>query len=142
MADKGAPAKPPDLTPLFLIMLIIIIAGLGSIRSCGPGEPGSGGCAQNPPSQAPAPGERPGPPVTTNLNQYTVQVGSFKTRQEAINLAAELRSQNVNNFLLQTDGQWLVCVGKYVNAGRASRMANDLKARGVGEPVVLPPKKK
>jgi cell division septation protein DedD len=141
MSDKGPPANQPDLTPLFIILLIIIIAGLGSIRTCGPSEPNTG-CAMPPPTQAPPPTPRPGPPVTTNLKQYTVQAGSFQTRDEANSLATSLRSKNINNFILQAEGQWLVCVGKYVSADRATRAANDLKARGVSNPVVLPPKKK
>ena len=140
MADKAPPANQPDLTPIFVLLLIIIIAGLGSVRSCNPSEPNTG-CAQPPPTQTPEP-ERPGPPVTTNLKQYTVQVGNFKTRNDANILAGELRSKNINNFILQANGQWLVCVGRFVSADRANRMANDLKARGIGEPVVLPPKKK
>jgi cell division protein FtsN len=140
MADKAAPAKPPDLTWLFVLMIILIVAGLGSIRSCGPADPGSG-CAQKPPSQTPAPGERP-VPVTPNLKHYTVQVGSYKTREQAGSLAAELRSRNINNFILQADGQYLVCVGKFVSAGRAERMLNTLKSYGYEDAAVLPPKKK
>jgi cell division septation protein DedD len=124
------------------LLLIIVIAGLGSVRSCGPNAPNAG-CAQPPPTQNPPPDpNRPGPPVTTNLKQFTVQVGIFKTRAEANIFAADLRSKNINNFVLQAEGQWLVCVGKYVSADRATRMADDLKVRGVGAPVVLPPKKK
>jgi cell division protein FtsN len=69
-------------------------------------------------------------------------VGSFKTRDEARVYAANLRSQNINNFLLPVDGQWLVCVGQYPSASRASRMANTLMSRGVSNAVVLPPAQK
>ena len=139
MADK-APAKPPDLTWLFVLMIMMIVAGLGSIRSCGPADPGSG-CAQKPPSQNPDPNARP-VPVTPNLKQFTVQVGSFKTREQAGSLAAELRSRNINNFILPADGQYLVCVGRYASAQRAARMVNTLKSYGIAEPVVLSPPKK
>lgn len=142
MADnKAAPAKPPDLTWLFLVMIIMIVAGLGSIRSCGPADPGAG-CAQKPPSQNPDPNGRPPVPVTPNLKNYTVQVGSFKTREEAGARAAELRSQNINNFVLQAGGAYLVCVGKFVSAPRAANMVKTLKRYGIEEAVVLSPPKK
>jgi cell division septation protein DedD len=143
MADKAPPANQPDLTPIFILLLIIIIAGLGSVRACGPSAPNAG-CTAQPPTQTPPPepNPRPGPPITTELNQYTVQAGAFKTKVEAVNLAAELRNKNINNFILEADGQWLVCVGKFVSADRANRMVATLKAYGVSEPVVLPPKKK
>jgi len=141
MADnKAAPAKPPDLTWLFVVLIIMIVAGLGSIRSCGPADPASG-CAQKPPSQSPPSNERPAP-VTPNLKHYTVRVGSFKTREQAGSLAAELRSRNINNFILQADGQYLVCVGRFVSAERAVQMMNTLKNYGIEEPVVLSPQKK
>jgi cell division protein FtsN len=140
MADKAAPAKPPDLTWLFVVMIIMIVAGLGSIRSCGPADPGSG-CTNKPPTQAPVPNGRP-IPVTPNLKHYTVQVGSFKTREQASGLAAELRSRNINNFILQADGQYLVCVGKFVSAPLAAKMVNTLKGYGYEEVAVLSPQKK
>jgi len=140
MADKAAPAKPPDLTWLFVVMIIMIVAGLGSIRSCGPADPGSG-CAQKPPSQSPPSNERP-VPVTPNLKQYTVRVGSFKTREQASGLASELRSRNINNFILQAGGQYLVCVGRFVSAPRAAHMVNTLKSYGYEEVAVLSPQKK
>jgi cell division protein FtsN len=118
----------------------MIVAGLGSIRSCGPADPGSG-CAQKPPSQNPDPNARP-VPVTPNLKHYTVRVGSFKTREQAGGLAAELRSRNINNFILQADGQYLVCVGKFVSAPRAAHMVNTLKSYGYAEVAVLAPQKK
>lgn len=137
MPDKPASSNQPDLTPLFVLLLIIIIAGLGSIRSCGPNVPNTG-CAAQPPTVSPGPGTGSGSP----LKQYTVQVGSFRTRDEARVYAANLRSQNINNFLLPVDGQWLVCVGQYPSASRASRMANTLISRGVTNAVVLPPAQK
>jgi cell division septation protein DedD len=140
MADKPAPGSP-DLTPLFVLLLIIIIAGLGSVRSCNPAGPNTG-CAQPPPTQTPGPGERPGPPVTTNLKQYTVQAGISTTREGANALAADLRAININNFILQSNGQWVVCVGKFVNAARAEDMVQTLKEYGVSDPKVLPPQKK
>jgi len=140
MADKAAPAKPPDLSWLFLVMIIMIVAGLGSIRSCGPADPGSG-CAQKPPSQNPDPNVRPAP-VTPSLKHYTVQVGTFKTREQASALAAELRSRNINNFILQADGQYFVCVGRFVSAPRAAKMVNLLKSYGYEEVAVLSPPKK
>lgn len=140
MADKP-PAKAPDLTWIFVLMIILIIAGLGSVRSCGPTDPGSG-CSNKPPTQTqPDSSGRP-IPVTSNLKFYTVKVASFKTREQAGNLLAELRSKNINNFIYQADGQYLVCVGKYVSAPRAANMVNTLKAYGYEEATVLPPKKK
>jgi cell division septation protein DedD len=135
MADKPAPAKP-DLTPFFILFLIVIVAGLGSVRSCNyTTEPPSNRPPSGPPSA------RPGPPVTTNLKQYTVQVGSFATQEQANALAATLRSKNINNFILKADGKWLVCVGTYVSEERAKRSAGRLKNQGIGNPVILPPKK-
>jgi len=139
MADK-APAKPPDLTWIFILMIILIIAGLGSVRSCGPADSNSG-CANRPPTQTPAPGDRP-IPITPNLKYYTVQIGSFKTRELASGLAAELRSKNINNFIFPNDGQYLVCVGRYVSAPRAAHMLNTLKSYGFEDLVVLAPPKK
>jgi cell division protein FtsN len=135
MADKPAPAKP-DLTPFFILFLIVIIAALGSVRSCQ--------YTTEPPSNRPGdgtPSERPGPPVTTSLKQYTVQVGSFATQEQANTMAAALRSKNINNFVLKANGKWLVCVGTYVSAERANRTAGRLQSQGIGNPVVLPPKK-
>jgi cell division septation protein DedD len=139
MPDKPASSNQPDLTPIFVLLLIIIIAGLGSVRSCGPSVPNTG-CAAEPPTTVPVP--PPGPPVASPLKQYTVKVGSFRTRDEARLWAASLRSRNINNFLLPVDGQWLVCVGQYPSASRASKMANTLISRGISEAVVLPPAKK
>ncbi len=134
MADKPAPAKP-DLAPFFILFLIVIIAGLGSVRSCQ--------YTTEPPSNRPGDGGgRPGPPVTTSLKQYTVQVGSFAKQDEANAMAAMLRSKNINNFILKANGKWLVCVGTYVSEERAKRIADRLQNEGIGSPVVLPPKKK
>jgi cell division septation protein DedD len=136
MADKPAPAKP-DLTPFFILFLIVIIAGLGSVRSCQyTTEPPS----NRPPVDGGTPG-RPGPPVTTGLKQYTVQVGSFATQEQANSMATMLRSKNINNFILKANGKWLVCVGTYVSEERANRIAGRLQNEGIGNPVVLPPKK-
>lgn len=135
MADKPAPAKP-DLTPFFILFLIVIIAGLGSVRSCQ--------YTTEPPSNRPGDGGggRPGPPVTTDLKQYTVQVGSYATQEQANAMATTLRSKNINNFILKANGKWLVCVGTYVSEERAKRTAGRLQSEGIGNPVVLPPKKK
>jgi len=119
---------------LILLVVITMIAWVGG-----------GSCNPSPPSQPPDPNPRPGPPMTTNLRHYTVQVGSFKKREEANSLATTLRSKNINNFIVQADQQWLVCVGqegRYGSAKGAKRLANRLKAEGIGDPVVLPPKKK
>jgi len=152
MADNKPTAGKPDLTPLYIILLMVILAGVSNIRSCGPYGIGCTACVQpvppsqgggQPPAPNPAdPNPRPGPDIVTNLKQYTVLAGSYKTKEEAYNLATELRSRNINNFILQQDGQWLVCVGKYVSAGRAERMARTLIERGVADPVVLPPRNK
>ncbi len=140
MADKP-PAKPPDLTWIFILMIIMIVAGLGSIRSCGPADPGSG-CANRPPTQTPPGlGDRP-IPVTPSIKYYTVLVGSFKTREQAGGLAADLRRRNINNFILSSGGQYLVCVGQYVSAPRAARMLNTLKTYGFEDLTVLAPPKK
>lgn len=132
MADKPAPAKP-DLAPFFILFLIVIIAGLGSVRSCQ--------YTTEPPSNWPGDGGRPGPPVTTSLKQYTVQVGSYATQEQANSMAAMLRSKNINNFILKANGRWLVCVGTYVSEERANRTAGRLQSQEIGNPVVLPPKK-
>jgi SPOR domain len=134
MADKPAPAKP-DLVPFFILFLIVIIAGLGSVRSCQ--------YATEPPSNFPGGGTpgRPGPPVTTGLKQYTVQVGSYATQEQANAMTTMLRSKNINNFILKANGRWLVCVGTYVSEERAKRTAGRLESDGIGKPVVLPPKK-
>ncbi len=136
MADKPAPAKP-DLTPFFILFLIVIIAGLGSVRSCQ--------YTTEPPSNLPGNGEgggRPGPPVTTDLKQYTVQVGSYATQEQANSMATALRSKNINNFILKAGGKWIVCVGTYVSEERAKRTADRLQIMEIGNPVVLPPKRK
>jgi septal ring-binding cell division protein DamX len=119
--------------------LIIIIAGLGSIRSCGPSEPNTG-CAAPPPTTGPGP--TPAPPVVSPLKQYTVQVATFTTKQEAENSTLEFRRKNINVFILSVNGQWLVCVGQYASASRANKAANTLKSRGISEAKVLPPQKK
>lgn len=138
MADKPAPAPKPDLTPFFILFLIVIVAGLGSVRSCNyTTEPPS----NRPPGGGTSPG-RPGPPVVTGLKQYTVQVGSFAEQEQANAMAATLRSKNINNFILKADGKWLVCVGTYVSEERAKRTAGRLESQGIGKPVVLPPKRK
>ncbi|MGH7594904.1 MAG: SPOR domain-containing protein [bacterium] len=135
MADKPAPAKP-DLAPFFILFLIVIIAGLGSIRSCQ--------YTTEPPSNLPGDGGggRPGAPVTTTLKQYTVRVGSYLTQEEANSMATTLRSRNINNFILKSNGRWLVCVGTYVSEERAKRTADRLQLLEIGNPVVLPPKGK
>ncbi len=136
MADKPAPAKP-DLTPFFILFLIVIIAGLGSVRSCN--------YTTEPPTNLPPGGGtspvRPGPPVTTELKQYTVMVGSYARQDDANAMAATLRSKNINNFILKSGGKWLVCVGTYVSEERAKRTAERLTKAGIGRPEVLPPKK-
>jgi hypothetical protein len=142
MADKPAPAPKPDLTPFFILFLIVIVAGLGSVRSCEyTTEPpsnrtgGGGGCAQPlPPDQKKPSGLIP--------NYYTVLVGSFKSSEQACAFAADLRRKNINNFTVQTGGGWLICVGTYVSEERAKRTAGRLEREGIGNPVVLPPKKK
>jgi len=164
MADQPA-AAPPDLTPAFLILLIIVIAGLGSIRSCGTPQPvprngngapvAGGGCAGTTPdsqtmnNSALSGGGCYGPVPTTangsyqltrNFNYYTIVVGRFGTPQEASSFMAELRSRNIDNFILQTtDGQFLICVGKQLSAGRTGRLLNTLRDRGYNNLIILPP---
>lgn len=73
-------------------------------------------------------------------NEYTVQVGSFATRQEAYWESGRLRGLRINNFIMQRDGKWLVCVGRYWTGERAERRKDDLNNRYELKAVVLPPK--
>lgn len=139
MADKPAPAKPPNLTPLFFILLIIIIAGLGSIRWCGPyyahqeRPPSNRDGIYDPPPPSPEPDALPG------YKYYTILVGSFGNRDKAAAVAAELREKRVNNFIVQVDGKWLVCVGRYMSHERANQMLEILENHGVENARILRP---
>lgn len=72
-------------------------------------------------------------------DEYTVQVGLFDRPEDADQLAYELRAQRVNNFVQPVGKQWRVCVGRYYSEGRASRMADQLKAMGFAEAKVVAP---
>jgi len=136
--DPSVVASVSALTNLaYALVLLVVMTMIGLVGggSCNPNPP-------SPPSQQPDPNPRPEPPVTINLKHYTVQVGSFKKKEEANSFAATLRSKNINNYLLKADGQLLVCVGKYVSAKRAARMVNTLQSYGIERPVVLSPPKK
>jgi hypothetical protein len=139
MADKAAPAKSPDLTPLFFILLILIIAGLGSIRWCGPYY----AYQDHPPSNRggiydPAP-KSPDPDALPDYRYYTILVGSFGNRDRAAAVAAELREKRVNNFIVEVNGKWLVCVGRYMSYGRAEQMLEVLENHGVENARILRP---
>jgi hypothetical protein len=142
MADKPAPAKPPDLMPVLFILLIIIIAGLGSIRWRGldyyyqEPPPSNRGGIYDPPFTSPDLG------VSAELNCYTILAGRFDSYEKACVLAAELREKRVNNFLVQAGGRWLVCVGKYLSHDRAKQMLEILKNHGVENARILRPKTK
>jgi hypothetical protein len=123
-----ANGKNPDLTPLFILMLILIIAGLGSIRSCE---------LYKLPSKDSGPG---GPPGKNGKYEYTVVAGSFNNAEDARRLAAQLRAARINNFIVQREGKWLVCVGKYWTEARAVERAEFLKTHGVPNAKVLPSK--
>jgi hypothetical protein len=147
MGDKPASAKQPDPTPILLILLTLIVAGLGSIRSCEPYTGGSrppaggnkggggfgGGCAQPQPSLTQG---------SKKLNQITILAGSYESKAQANALAAQLRAMRISNFTVRHEGKWHVCVGRYWSIDRANRMAEVLKGLGVSNPVVLSPKGK
>ena len=141
MADKAGPAKLPDVTPLFFILLIIIIAGLGSIRWCGPYS----AYQERPPSNrggAYDPTPSPDPEDLPAYNYYTILVGRFGNRDRAAALAAELREQRVNNFIVEANGKWLVCVGRYMSHDRAKQMLAVLENHGVENARILRPFRK
>jgi hypothetical protein len=139
MADKPAPVKWPALTPLFFILLVIIVAGLGSIRWCAPYY----GYQERPPSNRGGvyDSPRPGPDIETlpGYPYYTILVGRFENRDRAAAVAAELRAKRVNNFIVQFDGRWLVCVGRYMSRDRAKQMVDVLETHGVENARILRP---
>jgi len=105
---------------------------------------GSNSCNPKPPTQQPAdPNSQPAPPVTANFKYYTVQVDRFEKIETANSFSNDLRSQNIKNFVLQTDQQWLVCVGRYVSRQRAENMRKTLQKSGFRDLKILePPEKK
>ena len=92
-------------------------------------------------SPQPPAGSPRAPRGEVKRNEYTVQVDIFNRVDQADQLAFDLRAQRVNNFVQPVGKQWRVCVGKYYSAGRANRMANQLKSMGFSEAKVIAPGK-
>ncbi|GEM_PF-2296229 len=133
MADrKAAPAKQPDLTPLLFLLLAFVVIGFGGIQNCvkppppppGDEQPPGGGCIQS----RPVMNEH-----ALKKNEHTVSVGSFASEKEAYWLVGRLRASNINNFLMQYQGKWHVCVGKNFSKRRADRMFKMLQDYGFNE---------
>jgi cell division septation protein DedD len=127
---KDQPKEPPKPTPklvskdlLGILTLLLLLTTIITLTQ----------------SQKPQP---PGVTPETGLNEYTILVGSFATKEQAGSFAAELRSKNINNFTLQAGNKWLVCVGKFVSAERASRVKEDIVERGYEGATVLSPQNK
>lgn len=121
------------VAPFFILIsaaLYIVIAG--AAKSCG----------RNP--------TEPSKPVDNgkkyiNQKYHTVLVGSFASKEQdkANAQAAELRRQNINNFVLQNEGNWLVCVGQYYGSDeRAKRTVRNLARYNLSNTIILYPKSK
>jgi hypothetical protein len=151
MGDKPGGAKKLDLTPLFLLFMLCIIIGFGSIGAPkqGNGKQGNagqslsmgGGCEQG----SGCGGVQPEPKIIYNkidtTIEYTVQVACFKEKKEAYWEAGRMRASQINNFVLEHRGAWYVCVGRYATKQRAQRRAQQLISYGVPQAVVFPPGK-
>ncbi len=145
-----ATVPPPraDLTPLFILLLIFILAGLGSIRRYS---------AQAPPSrservetavearQQPSSGGGCMLPTPYNIQgklgstDYTVSVDKFLDARHAYWYTSQLRNRRINNFVTLRNGIWHVCVGRYWKREIAERRKVDLLKLGYINATVLPP---
>ncbi|CAG9621387.1 Sporulation-specific N-acetylmuramoyl-L-alanine amidase [Sutcliffiella rhizosphaerae] len=68
------------------------------------------------------------PPPTTRI--YKVQVGAFRAKENADNLAAELRRKGFNTFVFQEQGLYKVQTGAFSEKANADRLAATLRAQG------------
>ena len=61
---------------------------------------------------------------------YQIQVGAYKSRQEAERLAEQLKAEDYPAFLVAEDGWFKVRVGAYLNLDHAAWMEKTLRAAG------------
>jgi hypothetical protein len=121
MREKAAGRKRFKLLSFLSLLLALVIVEIG------------GGCRPRTP---------PKPKLLYSPYQYeyTILIQLCKTEQEACSLAEQLRAARISNARIPSDGQWLVCVGRYISKKRADRCLEDLISRGWGDAVVLAPK--
>lgn len=116
--------------PLFAILMVALLLGFGNSCICvteplppdkgtvdqPPSPPSSLGCQQPIYSQG-----QPGP------DEYTIVVGVFRSNARALGLAQKLRGNNIHNYCYQqSNGCWVVSVGRYWDAKSAQKMLNKL----------------
>lgn len=65
----------------------------------------------------------------TILGQYTVQVASFKSKQQAQREASILKSKGYEIFILSKGTYTIVCVGKFSRQEQAKKIIRELKSR-------------
>jgi len=124
------PKPPPPPSPIEIIFKVVIPISFCFYLIF----------AIRPPTPTPTPEKSPLTGRDLGIKEYTVLVGSFKTPEQAKVVASQLRTARINNFIVQGQGKWHVCVGKYSSAKRANSTLENLKNRGWTEAVVLPPK--
>lgn len=74
-----------------------------------------------------------GPDYVLGANEFTVLMGRFSAREEAEELAFALRQKRINNFIEETGGEWLVCVGRYSSVNGAKSTLKVLRQKGYAE---------
>lgn len=120
--------------PLFAVLMIALLVGFGNSCICvtdppPPHAPPADPCKDCPP-QPPSGVGCQQPVYTQGLpgpDEYTVIVGVFDSEVRALGRSQKLREQRIHNYCYpQSNGCWVVSVGRYWEQGPAEKMRNVL----------------
>lgn len=119
--------------PLFAVLMLALLVGFGNSCICvtdPPPPPPADPCKDCLPAQPPSgvgcqqPAYTQGQP---GADEYTVIVGVFDSEVRALGRSQKLREQRIHNYCYpQSNGCWVVSVGRYWEHGPAERMRNVL----------------
>ena len=68
--------------------------------------------------------------VSSNDNLYKVQVGAFSKKENADNLANEIKNKGIDTYIVKIDNLYKVQCGAFANADNAKNMAKTLNNMG------------
>ncbi len=77
--------------------------------------------------------------ASASFSYYVVVVGSFGSREEGEMLQAQLRAQRIHSYIVNREGAYLVCVGKYRNPKKAEYTLKQVQAGGFSQAKIVSP---
>lgn len=76
------------------------------------------------------------PPSTSS---YVILVGSYPSPAAAEGMQEMLRAARINNYIIQANGMYHVCVGEYRSASKANRVLKQVQQQGFPSATIVAP---